>query len=142
MPGQQQNGRKGKNINNWQNQFGFSNNQPNFQNTGPIAPQQYPPWYLYQQYQNMQQNQPIVQIQPAQVQPNANYLEQQQHFTGNQTAQAEIQFPGGLFTPRVRPPAKRCDICGKFYRTASQCWWRQKQQGQDATLMFPNEPKN
>ena len=59
---------KGKNGNNWQNQFGFSNNQPNFQNTGPIAPQQYPQWYLYQQYQNMQQNQPIVKIQPAQVQ--------------------------------------------------------------------------
>ena len=108
---------------------------------GLIAPQQYPPWYLYQQYQNMQQNQPIVQIQPAQVQPNANYLQHQQHFTGNQTAQAEIQFPGGPFAPRVRPPAKRCDICGKFYHTASQCWWRQKPQGQDATLMFPNEPK-
>ena len=68
LPGQQQSGRKGKNRNNWQNQFGFSNNQPKFQNTGPIAPQQYPQWYLYQQYQNMQQNQPIVQIQPAQVQ--------------------------------------------------------------------------
>ena len=142
LPGQQQSGRKGKSRNNWQNQFGFSNNQPNFQNMGPIAPQQYPPWYLYQQYQNMQQNQPIVQIQPAQVQPNANYLQQQQHFTGNQTAQAETQFPGGPFAPGVRPPAKRCDICGKFYHTASQCWRRQKPQGQDATLMFPNESKN
>ena len=55
LPGQQQSGRKGKNRNNWQNQFRFSNNQPYFQNMGPIAPQQYPPWYLYQQYQNMHQ---------------------------------------------------------------------------------------
>ena len=43
LPGQQQSGRKGENRNSWQNQFGFSNNQPNFQNMGTIAPQQYPP---------------------------------------------------------------------------------------------------
>ena len=142
LPGQQQSGRKGKNRNNWQNQFGFSNNQPYFQNTGPIAPQQYPPWYIYQQYQNMQQNQPIVQIQPAQVQPNANYLQQQQHFTGNQTAQAEIQFPGGPFAPRVRPTAKRCDICGKFYRTANQCWWGQKHKDKIQRSCFQMSQKN
>ena len=42
-----------------------------------------------------------MQTQPAQVQPNANYLQQQQQiFTGNQTAQAEIQFPGGPFASR------------------------------------------
>ena len=73
-PGQQQSGRKGKNRSNWQNHFGFNNNQTNFQNMGPIAPQQYPPLYQYQQYPNMQQNQSMVQIQPAQVQQNANYL--------------------------------------------------------------------
>ena len=166
----QRRGRFGKGKKNGQqrNDGGYGNQSfPGFQNTQYPPqmfqlPQQIPGIQLnpyFPQNQNYHQAQQNAQFHPNQMYPQGQQNQQQPVMTmpphqnatftqqpaQNMMQHVNTQNPDASHTSTVRSGPKFCDHCGKFGHTVSQCWHKQRQDGQkqqQQNFPFQMEPKN